>query len=50
MKIRVTAILALVVSLLLIAPSGATANQTVSGEGNSTVALSSMTKSSIVVG
>lgn len=48
MKIRVTAILALVVSLLLIAPSGATANQTVSGEGNSTVALSSMTKSSII--
>ena len=48
MKIRGTAILALVVSLLFIAPSGAGANQTVSGEGNATVALSSITKSSIV--
>ncbi len=48
MKIHGTAILALVVSLLLIAPSGAAANQTVSGEGNATVALSSITKSSIV--
>ena len=48
MKIRGTAILALVVSLLFITPSGAAANQMVSGEGNATVALNSITKSSII--
>ncbi len=48
MKIRGTAILALVFSLLLIAPSVAAANQTVSGEGSATVALNSITRPSII--
>lgn len=48
MKIQGAAILTLVVAFVFFAPTVATANQTISGEGSATVPLTSITKSVIV--
>lgn len=48
MKTRFAGVIAAAVSLVLVAPLAASANQTVTGEGNATVPLTSITKSVIV--
>jgi hypothetical protein len=48
MKTRFAGVIAAAVSLVFVAPIAANANQTVTGEGNATVALTGITKSVIV--